>query len=65
MVFSIFEDRIILKSIGKFEFTTVHSGPLSLVWNFSELIGAELDHTSKRENIPHNLFYKCANLQNS
>jgi hypothetical protein len=43
--------------------TLVHCGPLSSVWNFSELIGAEWDHTSKRESVSHNLFYKCANLQ--
>jgi hypothetical protein len=52
-----------LKSIGKFEFTPLHYGPLSLVWNLSELIGAELDHTSKRESVSHNLFYKCVKLQ--
>jgi hypothetical protein len=32
----------------------VHYGPLSSVWDFSKLIGAELDHTSKRESVPHN-----------
>jgi hypothetical protein len=41
----------------------VHCGPLSSVWTFSELIRAELDHTSKRESVTHSLFYKCANLQ--
>jgi hypothetical protein len=41
----------------------MHYGPISLVWNFSELIGVELDHTSKRESVSHNLFYKCANLK--
>jgi hypothetical protein len=41
----------------------MHCEPLSLVWNVSELIEAELDHTSKRESVPHYLFYKCTNLQ--
>jgi hypothetical protein len=51
-----------LKLIGKFEF-------LNALWTikpslfFSELIRAELDYTFKRESVPHNLFYKCANLQ--
>jgi hypothetical protein len=37
-------------------------GPLSLVVNFSELIGAELVPTLKREIVPDGMFYKCANL---
>jgi hypothetical protein len=40
-----------------------------LVWTdilnqqFSEFIGVELDLAPKREFVPHDLFYKCANLQ--
>jgi hypothetical protein len=37
-------------------------GPLSSVVDFSELIGAESDHTPKREIVPDSMFYKCANL---
>jgi hypothetical protein len=43
--------------------THVHCGPLSPVWNFSELFGAELGHTPKRESMVHNMIYMCANLQ--
>ncbi len=43
--------------------TPVHCGPLSSVWNFSELFGAELGHTPKRESVVHNMIYKCANFQ--
>jgi hypothetical protein len=54
-----------LKLIGKFEFSNSCAlWIIKLSLNlFSKLIGAELDHTSKRESVPHNLFYKCANLQ--
>jgi hypothetical protein len=38
-------------------------GPLRLVIDFSELIGAELDHTPKREIVPGGMLYKCENLQ--
>jgi hypothetical protein len=40
----------------------VHYGPVGLVIIFLEFIRVELDHTPKRESVPHNLFYKCANL---
>jgi hypothetical protein len=53
-----------LMSIRKFEFTPVHCGPLRSVRISSELIGADLDHTSKIESVLHNLFYKCVKLQN-
>jgi hypothetical protein len=54
-----------LKSIWKSDFQTpVHCRPLSSVWNFLELIGADLDHTSKIESAPHNLFYKFVKLKN-
>jgi hypothetical protein len=59
-----------INEVGLFEvhlkvwiFTPVHCGSLSSVWIFSELIGADLDHTSKIESVPHNLFYKCVKLQ--
>jgi hypothetical protein len=66
MLFSIFEDWIIWSQLESLNLQTpVQYGPLRLVWNFAEFIGIEIDHTSKREIVPHNLFYKCANLQNS
>jgi hypothetical protein len=37
-------------------------GPLSLVFDFAELIGAESDHTPKREIVPAGMFYKGENL---
>jgi hypothetical protein len=43
--------------------THVHCGPLSSIWNFSELFGAELGHTPKREGVVHNMIYMCTNLQ--
>jgi hypothetical protein len=43
--------------------SSVECGPLSSVYNFSEIIIIELDHTPKRESVSHNLFYKCVNLQ--
>jgi hypothetical protein len=36
-------------------------GPLSSAVNFSELIQAELVPTLKREIVPDNMVYKCAN----
>jgi hypothetical protein len=45
--------------------TPVHCGSLSSVYFFSELVGADLDHTSKIETVSHNLFYKCVKFQNS
>jgi hypothetical protein len=64
MVFSINGVRIILSQFESLNFRTpVDCGSLSSVWNFSELIGAVLDHTSKMESVPHNLLYKCLNLQ--
>jgi hypothetical protein len=39
-------------------------GPLSLVIDFSELIGAELDHTPKREIVPGGMLYKCEIYKN-
>jgi hypothetical protein len=83
MVFSVFEDWIILKSIEMFEFTNscvlwiiLKSIEMSGIFEdwiilksiemsgiFLEVIGAELDHTSKRERVPYNLFYMCAYLQ--
>jgi hypothetical protein len=41
----------------------MHYGPVGPVSNFLELIGVELNHTTKRESVPHNLFYKCGDLQ--
>jgi hypothetical protein len=41
----------------------MHYGPLISVLNFTELIGVDLDQTSKIESVPHNLFYKCVKLQ--
>jgi hypothetical protein len=43
--------------------TPVHCGPLSSVWNLSELFEAELGHTPKIESVVHNMIYMCANLQ--
>jgi hypothetical protein len=37
-------------------------GPLSLVVDFSESIEAELVSTLKREIVPDDMVYKCANL---
>jgi hypothetical protein len=58
MVFSIFE---VNWKVSIFQ-TPVHYGPVGLVIIFLEFIRVELDHTPKRESVPHNLFYKCANL---
>jgi hypothetical protein len=53
-----------LKLIGKFEFSNSCAlWAIKLTLLFLELIGAELDYTSKRESVPHNMFYKCTNLQ--
>jgi hypothetical protein len=43
--------------------TPVHCGPLSSVWNLSELLGTKLGHTPKRESVLHNMIYMCANRQ--
>jgi hypothetical protein len=43
--------------------TPMKCGPLSLVWNFSKLFGAELGHTPKTESVAHNMVYMCANIQ--
>jgi hypothetical protein len=37
-------------------------GPLILVVDFLELIGAEFVPTHKREIVPDDMVYKCANL---
>jgi hypothetical protein len=54
-----------LKLIEKFEFSNSYAlWTIKLSLNlFSKLIEAKLDHTCKRESVPHNLFCKCANLQ--
>jgi hypothetical protein len=53
-----------LKSTWKFEFSnTCALWTIKLNLIFLELIGADLDHTSKIESVPHNLFYKCVKLQ--
>jgi hypothetical protein len=41
----------------------VQCGPLSSVVNFSELIGAESDHTPKRKIVHDDMVYKCANIK--
>jgi hypothetical protein len=41
----------------------VQCGPLSLVVDFSELIGAESDHTPKIGTVPDGMIYRFANLQ--
>jgi hypothetical protein len=41
----------------------VQCGQLSSVVDFLELIGAESDHTPKKEIISGGIFYWCANLQ--
>jgi hypothetical protein len=41
----------------------MHCGPVGTVSNFLEFIRIELDQTPKIESVPHNLFYKCRNLQ--
>jgi hypothetical protein len=52
------------KSGFKFKvFSFCKVSPLSLVGNFSKLIGMELVHTPKREIIPDDIFYKPTNLQ--
>jgi hypothetical protein len=40
----------------------VQRGPLSSVIDFSELIGAESDHTLKREIVPGGMLHMFANL---
>jgi hypothetical protein len=45
------------------KFSSVKCGQLSSVGNFSELIGMELDHTSKMKIVPDGMFYKCVNLK--
>jgi hypothetical protein len=48
----------------KFEVqSAIYRGPIYSVSKFSEFIGVELDLAPKREFVPHNLFYKCAKLQ--
>jgi hypothetical protein len=55
-----------LKLIGKFEFLNscaLWTIKLSLI--FSELIGVELDNTSKRQSVPHNIFVQvCKSAKN-
>jgi hypothetical protein len=36
---------------------------IKLSLQFLEIIGIELDHTPKIESVPHNLFYRFANIQ--
>jgi hypothetical protein len=38
-------------------------GPIYSINKFSEFIGVELGLAPKREFVPHELFYKCAKLQ--
>jgi hypothetical protein len=38
-------------------------GPLSSIVDFSELTGAELVPTLKREIVSHGMFYDCANIK--
>jgi hypothetical protein len=62
MVFSVFENWIIWSQLVSLNLQTrVHYGPLSSVYFFFKLSRVELDHTSKRESVSHNLFYKCVN----
>jgi hypothetical protein len=62
MVYSIFEDWIIWSQLESLNLHSCVLWTIKLSVKFSELIGAELDHTYKRESVPHNLFYKCVKL---
>jgi hypothetical protein len=36
---------------------------MTLVNKFWDIIRVELDHTPKREIVPHDLFHKCVNIK--